>query len=107
MQDFDVSEWWCVFTNGLQFVGRRNPGERCALVNVQGLTIQMTVEPGPGGLPRPHLLALTYPWFGIETLRIPDGALWIACEAMTGVPWERILLSTEKLKIAKRSGLLL
>jgi hypothetical protein len=113
LSDIDLSEWWAVLTNGEWFVGRRHVDAQAdgsrkkKLTSVQKMSIQLTVEPTPKG-PRPNLLALTYPWFGVDTLEIPEGALWIAVQAIHGPPWMQLIGSTEKLKLevrAQRSGL--
>jgi hypothetical protein len=109
LSDIDLSEWWAVLTNGEWFVGQHGQAsnDKRKLTHIQKMSIQLTVEPTPKG-PRPNLLALTYPWFGVDTLEIPEGALWIAVQAIHGPPWMQLIGSTEKLKLevrANRSGL--
>jgi len=95
----DLSEWWAVLTNGEWFVGVRQetPGAK-RLARVQKLQLPISVVENEQGLSRPVVLAMTLPWLNVETLIIPDGALWVAVQSMQGPPWEKIISSTEELK---------
>jgi hypothetical protein len=110
--EIDLTEWWAVSTGGECWWAGKNAnrargGDSRQLENLQKLVFQHGMIETPQGL-RPHIVTLTFPWFGIETLAIPEGCLWTSCSAYKGVPWAEILGSTEKLKLeqrAQRSGL--
>lgn len=110
----DLSEWWACCSNGEWFCGKRGGASntRSKLTSLQKLVFQFGILETPRG-PRPHVVVLTYPWL-TDSLDIPEGALWIAVQAMSHspdgdpVPWETIIGSTEKLKVernAKKAGL--
>jgi len=106
MEAIDLNEWWTVLTNGEWWAGTRD-GRK--LDRLQKLSFQFGMIETPGGI-RPKMVALTYPWFGIPFMIIPEGALWIAVSAYQSpeVDWAAVIGSTEKLKLeqrAQRSGL--
>ena len=111
----DLNEWWTVLTNGEWWCGRRgtpnisSPTENRKLENLQKLSFQFGMIETPGGI-RPKMVALTYPWMGMDTMIIPEGALWNAVSAYHSpeIDWAAVIGSTEKLKLeqrAQRSGL--
>lgn len=109
MDKIDLNEWWTVLTNGEWWVGTRAADNARKLEHLQKLSFQFGMIETPQGI-RPKMIALTFPWFGHETLIIPEGALWDAVSAYRGpeVDWAAVLGSTEKLKLeqrAQRSGL--
>ena len=113
MEELDLNEWFTVLTNGEWWCGRRKvaqtngSSEGRKLESLQKLVFQFGMLETPQGI-RPHVVALTYPWFGMETMVIPEGALWNTVLSYKDVPWAQILGSTEKLKLeqrAQRSGL--
>jgi hypothetical protein len=115
----DLSEWWTVLTNGEWWAGKRGNTSKAddsgrvtdgrKLECLQKLSFQFGMIETPGGI-RPKMVALTYPWLGMETMIIPDGALWTAVSAYRSpeIDWAAVIGSTEKLKLeqrAQRSGL--
>lgn len=125
MSDIDLSEWWACCAGGDWFCGKRASGAAVSvaapdgrklpsrkLESLQKLVFQFGILETPRG-PRPHVVVLTYPWL-TDSLDIPEGALWIAVQAMTHspdgepIPWGQIIGTTEQLKVernAKKAGL--
>jgi hypothetical protein len=107
MNDFDLNEWWAVLTNGEWFLGKR-PASR-SLKSLHKLNLPFSVQPTAGGGVAPRTDVLVYPWLGLDSLEIPEGALWISVTAFhCDAPWETLIASSEALKLkqrAKRSGL--
>jgi len=107
---FDLSEWWVVVTNGERFVGKRRQKDngRYRLESIQKVEWPFGIVPDERGNSRPHVGVLTYPWF-IDSLEIPDGALWISIEAMhNSDAWRSCIESTERVVLeqrVQRSGL--
>lgn len=110
MDKIDLNEWWTVLTNGEWWAGTRAGGaEQRKLEHLQKLSFQFGMIETPGGI-RPKVIALTYPWMGMDTMVIPEGALWNAISAYRTpeIDWAAVIGSTEKLKLeqrAQRSGL--
>jgi hypothetical protein len=107
MDKINLNEWWTVLTNGEWWAGTRGPDRK--LENLQKLSFQFGMIETPGGI-RPKIVALTYPWMGMDNMVIPEGALWNAISAYRTpeIDWASVIGSTEKLKLeqrAQRSGL--
>jgi hypothetical protein len=106
----DLQDWWIVLWGGEWFCGKRSgyttPLGR--LDNLQKLQMPFSLVEGPGGAPRPHVAFVTCPWL-LDTLVLPEDALWISCSALKNPDQVRLSIwSTEKLKLeerAARSGL--
>jgi hypothetical protein len=100
MEDFDINQWWLVYTNGERFVGKRN-GDK--LEHVQSCIVQTGVVQDARGNARPRTAVLTFPYF-TDTIVIPAGALWISLAATHNkVEWVPVIVSTERLKTEQRA----
>lgn len=95
MSNTDPSEWWTVLTNGEWFIGKR--------IGRTLRSLHKLIMPTPE---KPQ--CLIFPWLGVDSLEIPEGALWIACQAIPNIPWAKLLRGSEDLKLrlrAKSAGL--
>jgi hypothetical protein len=105
MSNFDLSEWWAVLVQGEWFCGKREPGGK--LTSLNKLNMPFSVQPVGGGV-APRTDVLVYPWL-LDSLVIPEGALWISLDAMSSAaPWAKIIMASESLKLeqrAQRSGI--
>jgi hypothetical protein len=101
----NLNDWWIALWGGEWFCGQRHKSK---LTNLQKLQMPFSLVEGPGGAPRPHVAFVTCPWL-LETLVLPEDALWISCTALKNPDQTRMSIwSTEKLKLeerAARSGL--
>jgi hypothetical protein len=97
----DLNDWWMVLWGGEWFVGRRADHK---LSSLQKLQMPFSLIEGPGGLPRPHLAFMTYPWV-LETLVMPADALWISLTGVKNPDQTRMAIyTTEKLKLEERAN---
>src|SRR5271154_187199 len=105
-REIDPSEWWATLVQGEWFLGKRELGN--TLASLHKLNLPFSVQPTPGGGVAPRTDVLVYPWF-VDSLVIPEGALWISLDAMPdAAPWVKLITASEGLKLqqrAKRSGL--
>jgi len=103
----DLQEWWMVLWGGEWFVGKRSQGPEGPtrkLTSLQKLQMPFTIVEGPGGLPRPHMGFVTYPWV-LDVLVMPDDALWVNLSAVKNPDQTRMaIFTTEKLKLEERAN---
>ena len=95
--DIDLSEWWAVLVQGEWFCGTRGQGH--ALESLHKLHMPFSIQPTKGGGVAPRTDVLVYPWF-VDSLVMPEGALWISLDAMPeAAPWVKLISASEALKL--------
>jgi hypothetical protein len=94
-----LADWWAVCASGAWFVGKRAEENGRMLVSLNKLEMQFSVQLSSGAIDiAPKTSVFVYPWFGVESLEIPEGALWIPLASMRGAPWAKMIANAEDLK---------